>query len=37
MVAAEAQRCNFENAVDRVFLGDGAAWIWKLQHQHFHF
>lgn len=35
MVAAEAQRRNFENAVARVFLGDGAAWIWKLQHQHF--
>jgi hypothetical protein len=35
MVAAEAQRRNFTNAVQRAFLGDGAAWIWKLQQQYF--
>jgi hypothetical protein len=35
MVAAEAQRRNFMNAVQRAFLGDGAAWIWKLQQQYF--
>jgi hypothetical protein len=35
MVAAEATRRNFTNAAHRVFLGDGAAWIWKLQKQHF--
>ena len=35
MVAAEAQRRNFRNAVHRAFLGDGAAWIWKLQQQYF--
>jgi hypothetical protein len=35
MVAAEAQRRNFNSAVHRVFLGDGAAWIWKLHHLHF--
>jgi hypothetical protein len=35
MVAAEAQRRNFMNAALRAFVGDGAAWIWKLQHQYF--
>ena len=35
MVAAEAQSRNFMNAVHGAFLGDGAAWIWKLQHQYF--
>ena len=35
MVAAEAQRRNFVNADHRAFLGDGAAWIWKLQQQYF--
>jgi hypothetical protein len=35
MVAAEARRRNFNDAVHRVFLGDGAAWIWKLQRQYF--
>jgi hypothetical protein len=36
MVAAEAQRRNFMNAGHRAFVGDGAAWIWKLQKQYFH-
>jgi hypothetical protein len=31
MVAAEAQRRNFLTALQGAFLGDGAAWIWKLQ------
>jgi hypothetical protein len=35
MVAAEAQRRNFNGAVHKTFLGDGAAWIWKLQQLHF--
>jgi hypothetical protein len=35
MVAAEAQSRNLMNAVHGAFLGDGAAWIWKLQHQYF--
>jgi hypothetical protein len=35
MVAAEATRRNFTNAAHQVFLGDGAAWIWKLQKQYF--
>jgi hypothetical protein len=35
MVVAEAQRRNFTNAVFRAFLGDGAAWVWKLQRQYF--
>jgi hypothetical protein len=35
MVAAEAQRRNFMNAAFGAFLGDGAAWVWKLQHHHF--
>jgi hypothetical protein len=35
MVAAEARSRNFMNAAHRAFLGDGAAWIWKLQHQYF--
>jgi hypothetical protein len=35
MVAAEAQRRNLPNAAHRASLGDGAAWIWKLQQQHF--
>ena len=35
MVAAEAQRRNFLQAAHRAFLGDGAAWIWKLQQAYF--
>jgi hypothetical protein len=35
MVAAEAQRRNFTEATHRAFVGDGAAWIWKLQRQYF--
>ena len=35
MVAAEAERRNFRNAGRRAFVGDGAAWIWKLQRQYF--
>jgi hypothetical protein len=35
MVATEAQRRNFLNAAHRAFLGDGAAWIWKLQQAYF--
>jgi hypothetical protein len=35
MVAAEAQRRNFMAAAQRVFVGDGALWIWKLQRQYF--
>jgi hypothetical protein len=35
MVAAEAQSRNFMNAGHQAFVGDGAAWIWKLQRQYF--
>jgi hypothetical protein len=35
MVAAEAQRRNFRPAAHRAFVGDGAAWIWKLQQEYF--
>lgn len=35
MVAAESRNRNFENAARRVFVGDGSAWIWKLQREHF--
>ena len=35
MVAAEAQTRNFGNAAHRAFLGDGSAWIWKLQQEYF--
>src|SRR5271157_471226 len=35
MVAAAAQRRDFMNAVHRALLGDGAAWIWKLQREYF--
>ena len=35
MVAAEAQKRNFLQAAHRAFLGDGAAWIWKLQQAYF--
>lgn len=35
MVAAEARRRNFEAAACGVFVGDGAAWLWKLQRRHF--
>jgi hypothetical protein len=35
MVAAEAERRNFHHAGQRAFVGDGAAWIWKLQQQYF--
>jgi hypothetical protein len=31
MVAAEAHRRNFFAAQNRVFLGDGGPWIWRLQ------
>jgi hypothetical protein len=35
MVAAEAHRRNFMAAARGAFVGDGAAWIWKLQQRHF--
>jgi hypothetical protein len=35
MVAAEAHRRNFADAASRAFLGDGSAWIWRLQRRHF--
>lgn len=35
MVAAEARRRNLPKAVHQAFLGDGSAWIWKLQQLHF--
>jgi hypothetical protein len=35
MVAAEARSRNFMNGAHRAFVGDGAAWIWKLQQQYF--
>lgn len=35
MVAAEAQTRNFMNASHTAFLGDGSAWIWKLQREWF--
>jgi hypothetical protein len=35
MVAAAAHRRNFMNALNRAFVGDGSAWIWKLQKQYF--
>jgi hypothetical protein len=35
MAAAAAQTRNFVNAVHKAFLGDGAAWIWKLQQEQF--
>jgi hypothetical protein len=35
MVAAEAHRRNFQAAVCGAFVGDGAAWLWKLQRQFF--
>jgi hypothetical protein len=35
MVAAEAQRRHFLAASRGAFVGDGAAWIWKLKRQHF--
>jgi hypothetical protein len=35
MVAAEAERRNFRNAGQRALVGDGAAWIWKLQRAYF--
>jgi hypothetical protein len=35
MVAEEARRRNFLKAAARAFVGDGAAWIWKLQRQYF--
>jgi hypothetical protein len=35
IVAAEAQSRNLMNAAHRVFLGDGSAWIWKLQQERF--
>ncbi len=35
MVAAEAWRRNLMKAAHRAFLGDGSAWIWKLQQRHF--
>lgn len=35
MVAAEAQRRNFDAAQARAFLGDGGAWIWTLHRTYF--
>jgi hypothetical protein len=35
MVAAEAQKRNFQAAARGAFVGDGAAWIWKLQRLYF--
>lgn len=35
MVAAEAQRRNFPAAACGVFVGDGAAWLWKLHRLYF--
>ena len=35
MVAEEARQRNFLKAAARAFVGDGAAWIWKLQRQYF--
>jgi hypothetical protein len=35
LVAEEARRRNFLKAAARAFVGDGAAWIWKLQRQYF--
>jgi len=35
MVAAAAHRRNFMNALNRAFVGDGSAWIWKLHKQYF--
>ncbi|MGO9598333.1 MAG: hypothetical protein ACLP7Q_10115 [Isosphaeraceae bacterium] len=35
MVAAEAGKRNFDKAANRVFVGDGSAWIWALQKQYF--
>jgi hypothetical protein len=35
MVAAEARKRNFLAAARGAFVGDGAAWIWKLQRQYF--
>jgi hypothetical protein len=35
MVAAEAQRRNFQAATRGALVGDGAAWIWKLQRLYF--
>jgi len=35
MVAAEAERRHLLAATHRVFVGDGAAWIWKLQRPYF--
>lgn len=35
MVASEAHRRNFSAARNRVFLGDGGAWIWALHQKYF--
>ena len=35
MVAAEARATQLQQAAHKVFLGDGAAWIWKLHQLHF--
>lgn len=35
LVAAEAQRRGFYRAQNRAFLGDGQAWNWTLQQNHF--
>lgn len=35
MVAAEAEDRHFMNAGHKAFVGDGAAWIWKLHQQYF--
>jgi hypothetical protein len=35
MVAAEAHKRNFQAAASGAFVGDGAAWLWKLHRQFF--
>jgi len=35
-VWTEAQRRGWQQAADTQVLGDGAAWIWNLQQEHFH-
>lgn len=35
LIAGEAQRRGFYQAVKRAFLGDGQAWNWTLQQRHF--
>lgn len=35
MVAAEAHKRNFQSAMHGAFVGDGAAWLWKLHRRFF--